>query len=67
VKFRPTVPDNIRYWQVFGNDEHNEIVLQSKNEFECANIDVDSDDEKESVNKIDLEEINKKQTDLNFL
>ena len=30
--------------------------MQSRNEFECANIDVDSDDE--SVNKIDLEEIN---------
>ena len=41
--------------------------MQSKNEFECANIDVDSDDEKESVNKIGLEEINEKQEDLDFL
>jgi hypothetical protein len=41
--------------------------LQSKNEFECANIDVDSDDEKENVNKTSLEEINKKQEDLDIL
>jgi ribonuclease HI len=46
VKCRPVVPDNIRYWQVFGNDEQIDDFLQSKNEFECANIDVDSDDEK---------------------
>jgi hypothetical protein len=43
------VPDNIRYWQVFGNDEQIEDFLQSKNDFECTNIDVDSDDD--SVNK----------------
>ena len=60
VKCRPPVPDNIMCWQVFGNNEQIEFFLQSKNEFECANIDVDSDDEKASVNKIGLEEINKK-------
>jgi hypothetical protein len=56
VKCRPIVPDNIKDWKVFGNDEQIENVLQSKNGFECANIDVDSDDEKENVNKIVLEE-----------
>jgi hypothetical protein len=53
VKCRPIVPNNIRYWQVFGNDEQIEDFLQSKNDFECTNIDVDSDDD--SVNKLDLE------------
>jgi hypothetical protein len=65
VKCRPTVPDNIRYWQVFGNDEQIDDFLQSKNEFECANIDVDSDNE--SVNKLDLEEINEKEENSDFL
>jgi hypothetical protein len=46
VKCRPVVPDNIRYWHVFVNDEQIEYFLKSKNEFECANIDLDSDDEK---------------------
>jgi ribonuclease HI len=39
VKCRPTVPDNIRYWQVFGNDDQIEDFLQCKNDFECTNID----------------------------
>jgi hypothetical protein len=53
VKCKPTVPDNIRYWKVFGNDEQIEDFLQFKNDFECTNIDVNSDDE--NVNKLDLE------------
>jgi hypothetical protein len=75
VKCRPTILDNIRYWQVFGNDEQIDDFLQSKNEFECANIDVDSDDdnanklelEDDSVNKLDSEEINEKDEDSNIL
>ena len=62
VKCRPTVLDNIICWQVFGNDEQIEFFLQSKNEFECANIDVDFDDEGENVDKIDLKEIDQKNT-----
>jgi hypothetical protein len=75
VKCRPTVPDNIRYWQVFGNDEQIEDFLQSKNDFECTNIDVDSDDdsvnkldlENDSVNKVDSDEINEKDEDSDIL
>jgi hypothetical protein len=28
VKCRPTIPDNIRYWQVFGNDDQIKDFLQ---------------------------------------
>jgi hypothetical protein len=49
VKCRPTIPDNIRYWQVFGNDDQIEDFLQCKNEFECTNIDLENDDD--DVNK----------------
>jgi ribonuclease HI len=45
VKCRPTIPDNIRYWQVFGNDDQIEDFLQCKNDFECTNIDLENDDE----------------------
>jgi hypothetical protein len=62
VKCRPTVPDNIRYWQVFGNDEQIEDFLQSKNDFECTNIDLDNDDD--SVDKSDLENDNVNKSDL---
>jgi hypothetical protein len=53
VKCRPTVPDNIRYWQVFGNDDQIEDFLQCKNDFECTNIDFENEDE--NVNRFDFE------------
>ena len=43
---------------MFGNEEKIDDFLQSKNEFECANIDVYSDND--TVNKLDSEEINEK-------
>jgi len=65
VKCRPTVPENIRYWQVFGNDDQIKEFLQSKNDFECTNIDFEngdenvkiSDFENDSVNNVDLGEL----------
>jgi ribonuclease HI len=62
VKCRPTISDNIRYWQVFGNDDQIEDFL---NDFECTNIDLENDDENvnkskfgnDSVNKVDSEEL----------
>jgi hypothetical protein len=75
VKCRPTVPDNIRYWKVFGNNDQIEDFLQCKNDFECTNIDVESDDdnvnksvfENDSVNKVDLDEINENDEDSDIL
>jgi ribonuclease HI len=65
VKCRLIVPDNIRYWKVFGNDDQIEDFLQCKNDFECTNIDLENDDENvdksnfgnDSVNKVDSEEL----------
>jgi hypothetical protein len=65
VKCRLTIPENIRYWQIFGNDDQIEYFLQCKNDFECTNIDLENDDENvnksvfgnDSVNKIDLGEL----------
>jgi hypothetical protein len=75
MKCRPNVPDNIRYRQVFGNDEKIEDFLQSKNEFECTNIDIENDDdsvnksvfENGSLNKVELDEINEKYEDTDVL
>jgi ribonuclease HI len=53
VKCRPTIPDNIRYWQVFGNDDQIKDFLQCKNDFECTNIDLEN--ETENVNRPDFE------------
>jgi ribonuclease HI len=53
VKCRPIIPDNIRYWQVFGNDDQIEDFLQCKSDFECTNIDLENEDE--NVNRLDFE------------
>jgi ribonuclease HI len=39
VKHRPTVPDNIKYWQVFEDDKQVERFLQMSDEFDNINID----------------------------
>ena len=39
VKYRPAVPDNEKYWQVFEGDKQIEDFLQSINEFEVKNSD----------------------------
>jgi hypothetical protein len=65
VKCRPTVLDNIIYWEVFDNDDQIEDFLQCKNDFECTNIDLENEDENvkrsnfenDSVNKIDSGEL----------
>ena len=41
VKHCPTVPDNMRYWQVFGDEKQIENFLQSKGEFEDSSLDLD--------------------------
>jgi hypothetical protein len=45
VKYRPVVPDNIKYWQVFEDDKQIEIFLKMENEFENLNIDEEYCDE----------------------
>jgi hypothetical protein len=39
VKHRPTVPYNIKYWQVFEDDKQVETFLQMSDEFANVNID----------------------------
>ena len=45
VKYRPVVPDNIKYWQVFEDDKQIESFLKMENEFENLNIDEEYCDE----------------------
>lgn len=52
------VPDNIRYWKIFGNGEKIECFWQSKDEFECANIDIDLDVDNNVHKKINKVELN---------
>jgi hypothetical protein len=58
VKCRPTVPDNIRYWQVFGNDDQIEDFLQCKNNFECTNIDLENENENVNNSEFEIDNVN---------
>jgi ribonuclease HI len=58
VRCRPTVPDNIKYWQVFGNDDQIEYFLQCKNDFECTNIDVENENENVNNSEFEIDSVN---------
>jgi hypothetical protein len=58
VKCRPTVPDNIKYWQVFGNDDQIEDCMQYKNDFECTNIDLENEDENVNNSNFEIDSVN---------
>jgi ribonuclease HI len=58
VKCRPTIPDNIRYWQVFANDDQIEDFLQCKNDFECTNIDLENEDENLNSSNFEIDSVN---------
>ena len=55
VKHRPVVPNNMRYWQVFGNDKQIESFLQSKDEFQDDSIDLESEVDSQIVEHSNLE------------
>lgn len=66
VKNWPTILDNIRYWRVFDNYEQIQFFLQSKDEFKCANIDIDCDIDKnvhKIKNKVEFNELDKDRED----
>lgn len=46
VKHRPSVPDNVKYWQVFEDHSHINKFLTLTNEFESLAIDGDKEEEK---------------------
>ena len=54
VKYRPLVPDTIKYWQVFEDDSHINNFLTLSDEFE--NLTIDGDREEEKVKDIDQNE-----------
>jgi len=70
VKNRLGILDNIKYLQIFGNDEQIEKNLQKKDEFECANIDIDYDVDNnvdKMMNKVELNDLDKYQEELEIL
>jgi ribonuclease HI len=45
IRYRPSVPDNVKHWKVFEDDQEIEKFLQSIDEFSTSHIDGDPDTE----------------------
>ena len=53
VKHRPTIPDNVKYWQVFEDDDHIESFLTLSDDYE--NMAIDEEEEGVEITKISRE------------
>jgi len=53
IKHRPTVPDNVKNWQVFDNDTQINNFLNLKEEFSSTNIDTCTVGETNQIDKIE--------------
>ena len=52
VRYRPSVPDNVKQWRVFEYDIEIKIFLELTHEFSNSLIDQEEDDEDEDVEEI---------------
>ena len=68
IKFRPAVPDNKKYWQVFDGDRQIEDFMQFGNEFELhsSGLDYETDCNSEE-NFLDEEEKSPKLANINLI
>ena len=62
VKHRPTIPDNVKYWQVFEDDDHIESFLTLSDDYE--NMAIDEEEEGVEIEELSTEKHYPKQ---NFL
>jgi hypothetical protein len=46
VKYRPSIPDNVKHWKVFEDDIEIKIFLETVDEFSSLHIDQDHDTKK---------------------
>jgi hypothetical protein len=53
VKHRPTIPDNVKYWQVFEDDDHIESFLTLSDGYE--NMAIDEEEEGDQITEISTE------------
>ena len=67
IKFRPAMPDNEKYWQMFDGDKQIEDFMQFRNEFELNSSDSDYDTDCNEENFLGEEELSPELADLNLL
>jgi ribonuclease HI len=57
IRYRPSIPDNVKHWKVFKEDLEIEKFLQSVNEFSILHIDQDPDPEGDPHSEVFLNKI----------
>jgi ribonuclease HI len=57
IRYRPSVPDNVKHWKVFEDDLEIEKFLQSVDEFSALHIDQDPNSEGDPYPEVFLNEI----------
>lgn len=55
VKHRPGIPDNVKYWQVFQDDDHIEDFLTLSGDYE--NMIIEEEEEEEKAETVKIEEL----------
>lgn len=53
MKHRPTILDNVKYWQVFEDDDHIESFITLSNDYE--NMEIDEEEEGVEITEISAE------------
>jgi ribonuclease HI len=53
VRHRPSIPDNIKYWQVFNDDQELKRFLETVGEFSAISIDQENEDDDAEI-KVDI-------------
>jgi ribonuclease HI len=61
IKYRPSVPNNVKHWKVFNDDLEIEKFIQSVDEFSALHIDQDPDLEGDHYPEVFLNEIANRQ------
>jgi hypothetical protein len=49
VRHRPSILDNIKYWQVFNDDQELKRLLETVDEFFAISIDQENEDDDEEI------------------
>jgi hypothetical protein len=51
MKYKPSIPENVKHWQVFEDDQHIKKFLEMINEFSTTHIDKEDDQTNEQINQ----------------
>jgi len=67
VNYRPSIPDNLKHWQIFEEDKHLKSFLQLVDQFFVLQIDKDRSEINENTSENDTSDFSSKIVDHNII